>query len=72
MDTRKVNITEIGTKAQSKAELYRLLTVEGGMYLPPQDQTNIEFISDIAFSVKKVSNHLIMIYQVCFVGSILR
>ena len=72
MERRRVNIAEIGTKAQSKAELYRLLTVEGGMYLPPQDQTNMEFISDIAFSVKRVGNHLIYVYKDCFVGSILR
>ena len=28
-------LTEIGTKAQSKSEMYRALTVEAQYYLPP-------------------------------------
>ena len=55
MQTSRVNLLEVSSKAQSKPEMYRLLTVEEGLYLPPQDQTNMEFISDIAFQVKKVS-----------------
>ena len=54
MERTKVKILEVGTKAQSKNELYRLLTVEGGMHLPPQEQTNMKFISDIAFGEKSV------------------
>ena len=54
MERTKVNLLEVGTKIQSKKGLYRLLTVEKGMYLPPQEQTNMEFISDIAFGEKSV------------------
>ena len=54
MERTRVNLLEVGTKVQSKHELYRLLTVEGGMHLPPQEQTNMEFISDIAFGEKQV------------------
>jgi hypothetical protein len=30
-----VNLLEVGGKAQSKADLYKILTCEGGLYLPP-------------------------------------
>ena len=30
-----INLLEIGNKARSKAEIYRLLTVDGRLYLPP-------------------------------------
>ena len=54
MESASLNLVEVGNKAKSKWELYRLLTVEGGLYLPPEDQTNMEFISDIFFNEKKV------------------
>ena len=53
MGRTKANLLEVGTKDQSKNELYRLLIVEGGMYLPPQEK-NMKFISDIAFGKKSV------------------
>ena len=58
MENRRVDLTVIGTKAKSKAELYRMLAVEGGLYLPPQEYTNMDFISDIWFNDRKVGfNH---------------
>ena len=51
---KKINFLEVGIKAQSKNELYRIPTVEGGMYLPPEKEATMEFISDIAFYRKKV------------------
>ena len=48
-----LNLVEVGNKAKSKWELYRLLTVEGCLYFPPEDETNMEFISDIFFNEKK-------------------
>ena len=53
MESASLNLVEVGNKAKSKWELYRLLTVEGGLYLPPEDQTNMEFISDIFFQWKE-------------------
>ena len=41
MEKQKVNINYLGTKAQSKNELYRMLTVEAKLYLPPQKETSI-------------------------------
>ena len=49
MERASLNLEEVGSKANCKWELYRLLTVEGCLYFPPQDQTNMEFISDIFF-----------------------
>ena len=54
MESKTVDLSFIGTKAKSKAELYRLLTVEGMLYLPPQEYTTMSFISDICFNEKKV------------------
>ena len=33
--TAIVNLLELGSKARSKSELYRLLTHEANLYLPP-------------------------------------
>ena len=49
----KIKFLEVGTKAQSKNELYRILTVEGGMHLPPDNEETMDFISDIAFTSKR-------------------
>ena len=47
MESKRVDLTVIETKAKRKAELYRILAAEGGLYLPPQEHTNMDFISDI-------------------------
>lgn len=44
---KKCNIRELSTKAQTKAEIYQILTIEGGLYLPPQKDTNMKFIRQI-------------------------
>ena len=31
----KLTVTDVGIKAKSKLEVYRVLTTEGGVYLPP-------------------------------------
>ena len=47
METSRVNLAEVGIKAKSFSELYRMLTVERGLYLPPAEYINMSFISDI-------------------------
>ena len=41
MDGSNLNLNYLGIKAQSKNEIYRLLTVEAELYLPPQKETSI-------------------------------
>ena len=61
MERTSINLGEVGNKARSKWELYLLLTVEGGLYLPSENQTKMEFISDIFFNEKKVNKDLVFV-----------
>ena len=54
MDTTKINVNMLGLKARTKNEMYRLLTTEVDMYLPPQKETSIYFVKDIIHNKKKV------------------
>lgn len=54
MDYIEYSVDRIGLKARTKAELYKILTVEARLYLPPQQETSIEFIRDILTGKKKV------------------
>ena len=38
---------EFGIVSQSKREVYDILTVEGGYYLPSIEQANANYISDV-------------------------
>ena len=51
------NINQIEAKARSKHEIYKILTVEIKIYLPPQKECSIYFIRDIFQGKKKVLNH---------------
>ena len=48
-----INISQLGVKARSKNEMYRLLTVEAKIYLPPQKECSILYW-DIFHGQKKV------------------
>ena len=50
-----INLNQLGSKARSKNEMYRLLTVEAKIYLPPQKECSIYFIRDIFHGKKKVT-----------------
>ena len=52
-----INVNQLGAKARSKHEMYRILTVEAKIYLPPQKECSIYFIRDIIQGKKKVLNH---------------
>ena len=47
--------SKLGLKAQSKNEIYRLLTVEVELYLSSQKETSIYFVRDVFYGNKKVS-----------------
>ena len=46
MNSVSINLLEIGDKARSKSELYRILTVEGALYLPPYKFWSVDFMAD--------------------------
>ena len=54
MESSIANLNSVGIKAKSKGELYRMLVCEGNMYLMPQKEWGIAFISDIWVGRKKV------------------
>ena len=54
MKRTKVNLIDLGMKARTKSEMYRLLTVDADLYLPPQKKVSIYFIREITTGSKKV------------------
>jgi hypothetical protein len=50
------NLRTLGIKAKTKGEIYRILTVEGHLYLPPEKETSIDFIREIIKGDKLVSH----------------
>ena len=63
MEQQDLNLLNIGAKAQSKSELYRILVVEGGLYLPPLKETQMLLVSQIAVGDKSVNISYISNYQ---------
>ena len=47
MEQREFTVHEFGIVSQSKREVYDILTVKGGYYLPPIEQANANYISDV-------------------------
>ena len=54
MEKATLNLNELSTKAQSKNEMYRMLTCDAKIHLLPQKETSMHFIQDIFYSKKKV------------------
>ena len=48
-----LTIQQVGIKAKSKKEVYTVLTVEGGLYLPPLSDVNHKFLKSILLGDKK-------------------
>ena len=44
---------ELGLKAQSKKELYNLLQTDVGINMPPTNEANAKYISDVVSGTKK-------------------
>ena len=57
VDNAALTINEVGSKAKFKLEVYRILTTEGGVYLPPSQQWNYNFIRDIITGEKRVGKY---------------
>ena len=49
-----LNWQEAEVKGRSKREIYRLMTIKGKYYLPPEPQADSDFIHDIMVGRKKV------------------
>ena len=54
-EEEKLTVLDCGVKGKSKIEIYRILTTEGGVYLPPAKECNYQFIRAIMTGDKKVS-----------------
>jgi hypothetical protein len=55
MEEASLTIDEFGIKAQSKTEVYQLLTTEGKVYLPPMKEAGHKYISQVVRGEKLVS-----------------
>ena len=47
-----IDVREMALKCTTKSEVYKVLTITGGIYLPPADQINWDFIRDLLFDDK--------------------
>ena len=55
-----INLLDLGSKARSKGELYKLLTSDANLYLPPYKECTIEFITDYLEGKKKVLDYVVL------------
>ena len=47
MEPTALHVNQISAKANSKKEMYRILQLEGDVYLPPISQANHDYVSAI-------------------------
>ena len=52
---------EIGIKAKSKYEIYRLLATDGNVYLPPQKEADHYYLSKIICGETNVNKSVLFI-----------
>ena len=52
----QLTVYSLGIKARSKIEVYRLLTTEGGVYLPPVKEVNYQYMKSIIAGEKIVTD----------------
>ena len=62
-----INVNQLGTKAKSKNEMYRMLTVVAKIYLPPQKKCSIYFIRNLFHGRIKVDIRLLLISMSGFI-----
>ena len=61
IETVQVNLLNLGGKARSRYELYKMLIVEGHLYLPPYKYWSVDFMADIIEGKKKVCQSFILL-----------
>ena len=54
-ETKTMNVSNFAAKFGTKGEIYRFLTVEVGIYLPPYQTVTIWHMKDLASGDKTVS-----------------
>lgn len=52
-----INVRELALSWRTKYEFYQIMTMKGGVYLPPECNINWDFISDVIDGTKKVCFH---------------
>ena len=67
MEQSNINLNQLAIKARTKNEMYRILTTEANLYLPPQKETSIYFVRDIIHGRKKVRNIYIIFFNLEFI-----
>ena len=55
MEEESLNVKELSVKCQSKKDMYRILQIDGGVYLPTISQSDHKFIAQIVTGDKKAS-----------------
>ena len=50
---KTLNVVKAGIKAKSKQEIYRVVTSEAGIFLPPKHDAPIDFIREVCLGTKK-------------------
>ena len=61
MESEKIHVNEITARASSKKEIYRMLHLEGDVFLPPLAHANHDYVSGVLSGAKKVGLPLIML-----------
>ena len=56
MEEARITVLDLGIKARSKREVYRLLSTDGDVYLPPEKEANYYYLASILRGDKKVSS----------------
>ena len=56
MEKVTLNLIEVGGKARYKSEFYRLLTMDGNLYLPPYKHCSVDLMADIIEGRRNVFN----------------
>ena len=55
MEETQITVLDLGVKAKSKREVYRLLSTEGDVYMPPEKEANYDYLATILKGDKRVS-----------------
>ena len=56
MELSSLTTIELGAKARSKNEIYRLLVTDCGLHLPPMKEANYDYIANVLCGDKLVTS----------------